>query len=66
VTEKEVFDNAWECATVALYNLSYESADQQSLSNDDMKALTHRLRDIARWFNSQKEKCWQEDGLNKD
>jgi hypothetical protein len=65
VTEKEVFDNAWECARVALYNLSYESADVESLSDDEMKALTHRLTDIAIWFDSQKEKCWQEHGLKK-
>ena len=43
MTEKEVFDNAWECARVALYNLCYESADEESLSDDEMKALTHRL-----------------------
>jgi hypothetical protein len=65
VTEKEVFDRAWECARVALYNLCYESWDEESLSDDEMKALTHQLADIARWFDFQKEKCWQEDGLNK-
>jgi 3-oxoacyl-ACP reductase-like protein len=65
VTEKEVFDNAWECARVALYNLSYESADVESLSYSEIKALTHQLTDIATWFDSQKETCWQEHGLKK-
>ncbi len=65
MTEKEVFDNAWDCATVALYNLCYESADQDSLSRDEMNDLTDRIRDIAEWFDSQKEKCWQDNGLKK-
>jgi hypothetical protein len=66
VTQEEVFKNAWECATVALWNLSYESADQGSLSTAEMRELTDRLRDIANWFHSQKEKCWEEWGSKQD
>jgi hypothetical protein len=66
VTKEEVFKNAWECATVALWNLSYESADQDSLSTDEIHELTDRLGDIANWFHSQKETCWQEWGSTKD
>jgi hypothetical protein len=66
VTQEEVFKNAWECATVALWNLSYESADQGSLSTAEMHELTDRLRDIADWFHSQKETCWQELGSKQD
>ena len=66
MTNEEVFKRAWECASVGLWNLSYESADQDSLSTAEMHELTDRLREIADWFDSQKENCWQEWESKKD
>ncbi|NJM76213.1 MAG: hypothetical protein HC852_11015 [Acaryochloridaceae cyanobacterium RU_4_10] len=65
MTEREAFHNAWECAYVALDNLSYESPDLGSLSSDEINELTDCLKNIANWFDSQEEKCWQEKGLTK-
>jgi hypothetical protein len=59
MTQEEVFENAWECTIASLYNLSYESADEGSLSADEIIQLTDRMRDIARWVQSQKERCRQ-------
>jgi hypothetical protein len=60
MTPEEVFDNAWECTVVALYELEYQSADESSLSTDEIRQLTHCIREIAAWHYSQKERCQKE------
>jgi hypothetical protein len=60
MTQEEVFEKAWECTTVALYNLIYQSADEGLLSNDEIVRLTNEIEKIASWHDLQKERCRKE------
>ncbi|MGB8703147.1 MAG: hypothetical protein WCD18_27325 [Thermosynechococcaceae cyanobacterium] len=60
MTPEETLSNAWECAAVALYNLTYESADLNVMTDDEIEALTRQLKDISRWFNSQQGRYQQD------
>jgi hypothetical protein len=44
MTQGEMFERAWGCTTAQLDNMYYESADERSLSGEDIMALSAHVK----------------------